>query len=431
MIGGGLAGSEAAYQLARRGVEVELVEMRPVVNTPAHRTGSLGELVCSNSLKSLEPFTASGLLKSELEELSSLVMEVARGCAIPGGSALTVDRTLFSNEITRRVSKHPKVSVCRREVQDLPAERPVIVATGPLTSRALSDALQRMLGDDSLYFYDAIAPILAAESIDMEHAFWASRYGKGGDDYLNCPLTKDEYQEFYQALVEADPVPLHSFEDGDFFQGCQPIEELARKGEKTLLYGPMKPVGLVDPRAERRPYAVVQLRKENAQGTMLNMVGFQTRLRYPDQRRVFSLIPALKRAEFLRYGSMHRNTYINSPRHLLPTLQWRRDFQLLFAGQLTGVEGYLESCASGLVAGINAWRLVRGLPAVYPPPTTMIGALLRHITTTSAANFQPMNANLGVLPPLEVELTGDARKRQLIERALEHLGRWKAKVLLD
>ena len=428
VIGGGLAGSEAAHQIASRGTEVILFEMRPQALTPAHKTGELAELVCSNSLKSDDPLTASGLLKRELEMLGSLVLKAARKTAIPGGSALTVDRRLFSQEVTRSLKQNQKVTVLTEEVKKLPSQRPLVIATGPLTSEALSEELQMLLGDESLYFYDAIAPIVSYESIDLEHAFWASRYGKGGDDYLNCPLSKEEYEIFYQALVEADPLPLHSFEEPSFFEGCQPIEELARKGKKTLLYGPMKPVGLVDPRTGRRPYAVVQLRKENAEGTMLNMVGFQTRLKYPDQKRVFSLIPALRRAEFLRYGSMHRNTYINSPRHLMPTLQWRRDPEVLFAGQITGVEGYLESCAAGLVAGLNAWRITQGMPPVYPPATTMIGALLRYITMASAANFQPMNANLGILPPLPVEASGEDRKRLLTERALNHLRSWKDKV---
>ncbi len=431
VIGGGLAGSEAAYQLARRGIQVELVEMRPRSFTPAHKTGELGELVCSNSFKSIEPLTASGLLKQEMEILGSLVMKAAREAAIPGGSALTVNREIFSKAITHRLNSHPNVTVTREEAVEVPPNRPLVVATGPLTSPRLSGHLQAMLGDDSLYFYDAIAPIVSLESIDTTQAFWASRYGKGGDDYLNCPLTEEEYSNFYQALVKADPLPLRGFEDGSFFQGCQPIEELARKGEKTLLFGPMKPVGLIDPRTGRRPYAVVQLRKENAEGTMLNMVGFQTRLRYPDQRQVFSLIPALKNAEFLRYGSMHRNTYINSPRHLLPTMQWRHDPGVIFAGQITGVEGYLESAASGIVAGINAFRTVKGLAPVYPPPTTMVGALLRYITVASAANFQPMNANLGILPPLAGESTGKERKGKMVKRALEDLEAWCRKVLLD
>jgi methylenetetrahydrofolate--tRNA-(uracil-5-)-methyltransferase len=431
VIGGGLAGSEAAYQIAKRGMDVELVEMRPRRLTPAHKTGNLAELVCSNSLKSHEPLTASGLLKKELELLGSLIMEAARESSIPGGSALTVDRSIFSQKVTQRLKNHPRVKVVTQEAQTLPQDRPVVIATGPLTSEEFSKELKSLLGEESLYFYDAIAPIVSYESIDLEHAFWASRYGKGGDDYLNCPLSKDEYNAFYQALVDADPLPLHSFEEISFFEGCQPIEEMARKGKKTLLYGPMKPVGLVDPKTGKRPYAVVQLRKENSESTMLNMVGFQTRLRYPDQKRVFSIIPALKNAEFLRYGSMHRNTYINSPRHLMPTLQWRKNPLVLFAGQITGVEGYLESCSAGLIAGLNAWRLAKGLQAVYPPPTTMMGALVRYITMASAANFQPMNANLGILPPLEEDLSGEERKRRLVERALRHLAEWKTKVLCD
>ncbi len=433
IVGGGLAGCEAAWQAARQGCRVTLVEMRPASTTPAHKTPYLAELVCSNSLKALALDTASGLLKREMILLGSLLLEVALECQVPAGGALAVERETFAREVTRRLEAHPLITVVREEAKEVPTHRPLVVATGPLTSSAFSRALAGLLGEDYLYFYDAIAPIVMGDSIDLDKAFFASRYGKGGEeDYLNCPLTEEEYDRFYQALMEAEKVPLREFEDPRFFSGCMPIEELARQGKETLLYGPMKPVGLVDPRTGKRPFAVVQLRRENREGTLWNMVGFQTRLKWPEQRRVFGLIPALREAEFARYGSIHRNTYINSPRLLEPTLVLKGHAGLFFAGQVTGVEGYMESAATGILAGINAVRWARGQELLVPPDTTMLGALVRYITGYQAGNFQPMNANFGLLPPLE-RPPRRKRERKLAysRRALETLEAWMKDVGLE
>ena len=433
IVGGGLAGCEAAWQAAGQGCRVTLVEMRPLATTPAHKTPYLAELVCSNSLKALSLDTASGLLKGEMTLLGSLLLEVARECRVPAGGALAVEREEFARRVTLRLESHPLVEVVREEVREVPSHRPLVVATGPLTSRAFSEALARLLGEGYLYFYDAIAPIVLGDSIDYHRAFFASRYGKGGEeDYLNCPLTEEEYDRFYRALVEAEKVPLRDFEDPRFFAGCMPVEELARQGKETLLYGPMKPVGLVDPKTGKRPFAVVQLRRENREGTLWNMVGFQTRLKWPEQERVFRLIPALKEAEFARYGSIHRNTYINSPRLLESTLVFKGDRGILFAGQITGVEGYMESAASGILAGINAARVARGEEPVVPPATTMVGALVRYITSADPNSFQPMNANFGLLPPLErPPRKKRERKRAYSVRALEDLRLWMDMVGLE
>jgi methylenetetrahydrofolate--tRNA-(uracil-5-)-methyltransferase len=423
IIGGGLAGAEAACQLARRGVAVELYEMRPSKMTEAHATDHFGELVCSNSLRSNSLTAPAGLWKEEMRRLDSAVLRVAENNRVPAGSALAVDRALFARRLTQLVEALPSVRIRREEVDEIPSGI-VILATGPLTSPALARQLVGLLGSDHLYFYDAISPIVTAESIDLNVAFRASRYDRGGDDYLNLPLTREQYDRFVEAVVAAERVPTHSFERFVPFQGCMPIEEMADRGKETLAFGPMKAVGLIDPRSGKRPYAVVQLRQENQEKTLYNLVGFQTKMTYPEQRRVFAMIPGLARAEFARLGSLHRNTFINSPRHLLSTLQWRQRTDLFFAGQITGVEGYIESAATGLLAGINASRLVAGKPPVVPPPTTALGALLRYITEPERKNFQPMNANFGLLPCLPEPLRGKAKKEMLARRALADMEAW-------
>ena len=427
VLGGGLAGCEAAWQAAERGVTVDLYEMRPVVPTPAHRTDRLSELVCSNSLGSNDPVHAAGILKAEMRRLSSLVLRTADEVAVPAGSALAVDRELFATAITKALESHPKIRVVREEVIDLPEDRPVIVATGPLTSDRLAKSIQSVIRADYLAFYDAIAPIIDAETIDTSIAFRASRYGKGGDDYLNCPMTQTEYNQFYDALAVGERVPTKPFEQTPYFEGCVPIEVQADRGRQTLLFGPMKPVGLVDPRTGLRPHAVVQLRQENRFGSCYNMVGFQTKLTWPEQRRIFRMIPGLEQAEFLRLGSLHRNTFINAPRVLHPTLQCRARPSLFFAGQLVGVEGYTEAAAMGLLAGMNAARLIQGCAPIVPPPTTTYGTLLTYITTSDPRHFQPMNANFGLYPEWPQRVRDRAIRRQKIaERALEDLDRWIA-----
>jgi len=423
IIGGGLAGSEAAYQLARRGVAVEIYEMRPHHMTEAHATGDFGELVCSNSLRSVLLTAPAGVLKEEMRQLDSLVIRMAEANRVPAGSALAVDRELFAGALTRAVEALPSVQIFRQELREIP-EGIVIVATGPLTSPALSQRLATLLGSEHLYFYDAISPIVTAESIGMAVAFRASRYGKGEDDYLNLPLTKDQYYRFVDALLAAERMPSHSFERFVPFEGCMPIEEIADRGRETLAFGPMRAVGLMDPRSGQRPYAVVQLRQEDRGKSLYNLVGFQTKMTYPEQRRVFAMIPGLENAEFVRLGSLHRNTFINSPSHLLPTLQWRRRPNLFFAGQITGVEGYIESAATGLLAGINAARLVAERGAVVPPATTALGALLRYITDPERKRFQPMNVNFGLLPPLTEPLPKKAKKEMMARRALMDMAAW-------
>ncbi len=425
IVGGGLAGVEAAFACVKLGFRVRLYEMRPVKMTPAHKTSLFAELVCSNSLKSDSPDTASGLLKAEMRLLGSELLRVADICRVPAGSALAVDRNRFAGMITERLEACDRIEVIREEVTEIPPERPCIIATGPLTSDALAESIASFLGERNLSFYDAIAPIVDGESIDYSKAFWGDRYGKGSGDYLNCPLTEEEYNRFYEALITAECVPFKEFEKPRFFEGCMPIEEMARRGKETLLFGPMRPVGLVDPRTGKQPFAVVQLRREDREGRMFNMVGFQTKMKYPEQDRVFRLIPALRDAEFLRYGSIHRNTYINSPKVLLPTLQTKKDEGLFFAGQITGVEGYMESAATGIIAGVNASRLLMGDPCVVPPEVTMIGALLRYISTDDKKDFQPMNANFGLLPPLGVRVRDKRKKRlMLYERAVEAMREW-------
>jgi methylenetetrahydrofolate--tRNA-(uracil-5-)-methyltransferase len=423
IVGGGLAGAEAAYQLARRGVRVELYEMRPHRMTDAHATGNLGELVCSNSLRSSLITAPAGVLKEEMRRLDSLVIRVAEGNRVPAGSALAVDRDSFAQALTRAVEALPKVCIHREEVKDIPPGI-VILATGPLTSPALSQHLATLLGSEHLYFYDAISPIVTAESVGMTVAFRASRYEKGDDDYLNLPLVREEYYRFVNALLTAERVPTHSFERFVPFEGCMPIEEIADRGKETLAFGPMRAVGLIDPRTNQRPYAVVQLRQENREKSLYNLVGCQTKMTYPEQRRVFAMIPGLEKAEFVRLGSLHRNTFINSPKHLLPTLQWRQRPNLFFAGQMTGVEGYIESAATGLLAGINAARLVADEPTVIPPATTALGALLRYITDPERKSFQPMNVNFGLLPPLSEPLRKKVKKEMMAQRALADMEAW-------
>jgi methylenetetrahydrofolate--tRNA-(uracil-5-)-methyltransferase len=423
VVGGGLAGCEAALQLAGRGWKVRLVEMRPVRTTPAHQSEHLGELVCTNSFKSEDPSNAHGQLKREMRALGSLLLDAADRTRVPAGSALAVDRHLFAAAMTRAVAEHPNIELVRDEVTELPSG-PAVIATGPLTSDALSATIRGALGDEGLAFFDAIAPILHGDSLDRSVAFVAGRFGEDGD-YLNCPMSRAEYDAFIAALKAADVYPGHDWENVPYFEGCLPVEVMASRGEDTLRFGPMKPIGLTDPRTGRRPWAVVQLRREDADGQMWNMVGFQTRLRTAEQRRVFTQIPGLGGAEFLRWGSIHRNSYLSFPSCLSAygSLKGRDD--LVFAGQLTGVEGYTESAASGIVAGVNLDRLLRGRPATVPPPTTMIGALFRYLRTGGPSTFQPMNSNWGLVEPLPEEIRDKRIKRErMAERALADLGAW-------
>jgi methylenetetrahydrofolate--tRNA-(uracil-5-)-methyltransferase len=424
VIGGGLAGCEAAWQAAEAGWAVRLVEMRPLRRTEAHQTDRLAELVCSNSFRNASLDTAVGLLKEEMRRLGSLVVRVADATSVPAGAALAVDRDHFAAGVTAAIESHPLISLRREEVEAIP-EGVVIVATGPLTSPALSECLQRRLGERHLYFYDAIAPIVTADSIDRAIAFPASRYGKG-DDYLNFPMTRAEYYAFVDSVLAADKVPTRDFERCVYFEGCMPIEELARRGRDTLAFGPMRPVGLVDPRTGKRPFAVAQARQDNREGTLYNLVGFQTKMTHPEQRRVLRTIPGLANAEFVRLGSLHRNTFIHSPSVLRATLQLRSSPEVFIAGQLVGVEGYVESTATGLLAGCNAARLLAGEPLLVPPPTTSLGSLLAYVTDPTRRDFQPMNANYGLFPPVEAKLRGRERRRLLAKRALEESGSWIA-----
>jgi methylenetetrahydrofolate--tRNA-(uracil-5-)-methyltransferase len=429
VVGGGLAGSEAAWALAERGVRVTLHEMRPVVPTPAHRTDRLAELVCSNTFKSVDLTNAHGLLKAELRALGSLLLPCADEARVPGGTALAVDREVFSRAVHQRVVSHPNITVLRGEVTAL--HSPAVVATGPLTSDRLAEAIAARLGTASLAFYDAIAPVVADDSLEHERLYALSRYGKGGgDDYLNVPLDREGYERFLDALVEADQYQAHDFDQVPYFEGCLPVEEMAQRGRETLRFGPMKPVGLPDPRTGREPHAVVQLRREDRAGQMWNLVGFQTRLRIAEQQRVFRMLPGLGEAEFLRYGSIHRNAYLNSPATLGPALAARDDARLFFAGQLTGVEGYTESLGTGLLAGINLARRLCGAEATVPPPTTMLGALYRYLRDADPKHFQPMNANFGLLEPLSVagRMAKDRKKQLLVERAQSDFSSWLTEV---
>ena len=424
IIGGGLAGSEAAWQAAKRGIRVRLHEMRPVVNTPAHHTGDLAELVCSNSLRSADVNNAVGLLKEEMRLLGSLVIEAADATKVPAGSALAVDREAFARYITGKIEGNGNIELVRGEVTDIP-DGPTVIATGPLTSDSFADRIAALTGAEHLHFYDAIAPILDAESIDMTVAFKASRYNKGGDDYINCPMDKEQYNKFFDELMAAEKVPVRDFENMRCFEGCMPIESMAERGRETLRHGPMKPVGIDDPRTGRWPYAVVQLRMEDREGTAYNIVGFQTRLKWPEQARVFRMIPGLERVEFIRFGSLHRNTFINGPTFLTDTLAMKARPDLFFAGQISGVEGYVESAAMGLLAGMNAARFIHGEEIIPPPATTAHGALITHLTKTDPARFQPNNVIFSLFPPLDnPQRQKDLRRAALTARAFADLNRW-------
>ncbi|MDW7650616.1 MAG: methylenetetrahydrofolate--tRNA-(uracil(54)-C(5))-methyltransferase (FADH(2)-oxidizing) TrmFO [Bacillota bacterium] len=428
IVGGGLAGAEAAWQAAKAGCAVRLYEMRPGKMTPAHHSPDLAELVCSNSLRAASTENAVGLLKEEMRRLDSLIIAQADRHAVPAGGALAVDREGFARGVTEIIDSLPGITRIEKEVTEIPdtSEGPVIIATGPLTSPVLAQEIGRLTGEESLYFFDAAAPIVIADSINMKKVFRASRYGKGTADYLNCPMNEEEYRQFYEALVTADVYLGHcDSEDEKYFEGCMPVEVMAGRGFATLLYGPLKPVGLVDPNTEKQPYAVVQLRQDNAAATLFNIVGFQTRLRWPEQARVFRMIPGLENAEFARFGVMHRNTYINSPKVLLPTLQFARNPNLFFAGQVTGVEGYVESAAMGLLAGINAGRLCKNKEPLTCPSETAHGSLARYITEADPANFQPMNVNFGIFSPLAGRVQKKLRKGLMAERALAAVENWR------
>lgn len=429
VIGAGLAGSEAAWQIAQAGVRVRLYEMRPSVPSPAHSTPWFAELVCSNSLRAAAVENAVGLLKEEMRQLNSLILQQADAWRLPAGGALAVDREGFSRGITEAIRQHPLITVVEEEVKTLPVEAEVaVIASGPLTAPALSEEIQRFAGSESLYFYDAAAPIVHADSLDMEKIYRASRYDKGDADYLNCPMEKEEYEAFWQELTQAETAPVREFEKTVFFEGCMPVEAMAARGIDTLRFGPLKPVGLPRPDTGRIPYAVVQLRQDNTAGTLYNLVGFQTHLRWPEQERVFRMIPGLEQAQFVRFGVMHRNTFINSPKVLLSTLQAKERLNWLFAGQLTGVEGYVESAAAGLVAGLNAARLAKGKEPLQFPRESAHGALCHYITHAESKHFQPMNINFGLLPPLEERIRDKKIKNQQIaQRALICIKKLKEK----
>jgi len=426
IIGGGLAGCEAAYQCISRGIPVRLYEMKPVQFSPAHESEDLAELVCSNSFRSNDVTSAVGLLKEEMRQCRSLIMQTAEQTEVPAGKALAVDRKRFAQQITEHICNHELVELIRQEVRELPEaiEAPAILATGPLTSSALASALAQFTGTSGLAFYDAIAPIIDAESLDMSIVYQKSRYDDGPGDYLNCPMDKETYQRFIDELANASCVPLKDFEDAKYFEGCLPIEVIRSRGDETLRFGPMKPVGLEDPRTGEEPYAVVQLRKENLEGSTYNMVGFQTKLTYSEQKRIFRLIPGLENAEFVRLGSIHRNTFVQSPKLLLPTLQFMQRPNLLLAGQLSGVEGYVESAAMGLLAGVNSALLALGKQPTVPPPETALGALVRHLTNIDAPHFQPSNVNFGLFPPFEKKIRKKFRGEERHKRAMAALAEW-------
>ncbi|WP_394273002.1 methylenetetrahydrofolate--tRNA-(uracil(54)-C(5))-methyltransferase (FADH(2)-oxidizing) TrmFO [Butyricicoccus sp.] len=423
VIGAGLAGSEAAWQLAQRGIAVDLYEMKPVRMTPAHHSNDFAELCCSNSLRGAEICTAPGLLKEELRRAGSLLMACADATRVEAGGALAVDRVAFAAMVTEKIKSHPNITVHEGEITHIPDEGHVIVATGPLTSDALFDDIKNKIGQhEYLHFYDAAAPIVSFESVDMENAYFASRYGKGTADYINCPMDREQYDAFWEALCDAEQAPVHGFEDKKVFEGCMPVEVMGRRGHDTLLYGPLKPVGLRDPRTGKDPYAVVQLRRDNAAGSLYNLVGFQTHLKFPEQKRVFSMIPALHNAEFVRYGVMHRNTFMDSPRLLDRHFRLREEPRIRFAGQMTGVEGYIESAASGFEAGLNLARELKGLPLIEFPDTTAIGALGLYVSNEANVKFQPMNINFGIIQPLGYRVKGKREKNtQIALRALEQL----------
>ncbi|MCD4784810.1 MAG: methylenetetrahydrofolate--tRNA-(uracil(54)-C(5))-methyltransferase (FADH(2)-oxidizing) TrmFO [Candidatus Eremiobacteraeota bacterium] len=419
IIGGGLAGCEAAYQVASSGVQVKLIEMRPTEMTPVHKTGNFAELVCSNSLGSDRITSAPGLLKAELRKLSSLIIEAADKSSIPAGQALAVDREKFSHYIESKIQEMQNIEVVREETKEIPRHGLIIIATGPLTSSSLSKEIQKLIGEDYLFFFDAVSPIITAESINFEKVFEASRYGKGTADYLNCPMNSEEYKLFYNALITAERVNPRDFEKGKLFEGCMPIEEIADRGEQTLFFGPLKPVGLDD-----NATAVVQLRKENREGTLYNPVGFQTRLKWGEQKRIIRMIPGLENAEIVRYGVMHRNIYIHSPLVLDSSLCLKKERRIFFAGQITGVEGYVESAAMGLLAGINAVGRITGKETSAPPVETMIGSLVNYITDNSRNKFQPMNSNFGILPPVKIKGRKKERREAKTARALKYMDEW-------
>jgi methylenetetrahydrofolate--tRNA-(uracil-5-)-methyltransferase len=427
IIGGGLAGCEAAWQVAERGIPVLLREMKPQRFSPAHVSPDLAELVCSNSLRSNSLGNAVGLLKEELRRLGSLLMAAAEATRVPAGDALAVDRQAFASFVTSRLEKREGLKIAREEVAGIPDEGIVIIASGPLASPALAETIRKMAGEEHLYFYDAIAPIVDGDSLDMKVIFRASRYGEGSD-YLNCPMNAEEYFRFVDELGKGEKVPYRDFERPVHFEGCLPIEEMAERGRETLSHGPMKPVGLKDPRTGKTPYAVVQLRNEDHRGSAYNLVGFQTKLKWKEQERVFRMIPGLEKAVILRFGSLHRNTFIHSPVLLDKTLQFKKDPRIFFAGQITGVEGYVESTAMGLLAGINAARMAKGDPLIIPPPTTAIGSLVHYITDPRVKQFQPMNVNFGLFPPLEGRMKGREKKKAMSERALKDLKEWAQKI---
>ena len=420
VVGAGLAGSEAAWQIAQRGIHVDLYEMRPVKQTPAHHTDKFAELVCSNSLRANTLTNAVGVLKEEMRHLNSLIIDSADNSSVPAGGALAVDRHEFAGRVTETLKNHPNITIHTEELTEIPTEGITVIATGPLTSEALSKEISKLTGEDYFYFYDAAAPIIEKDSIDMNKVYLKSRYDKGEAAYLNCPMTEEEFNTFYEALISAETVPLKEFEKEIFFEGCMPIEVMASRGKKTMLFGPMKPVGLEDPKTGKRPYAVVQLRQDDAAGTLYNIVGFQTHLKWGPQKEVIRLIPGLENAEIVRYGVMHRNTFINSPKVLKNTYQLRSRENLFFAGQMTGVEGYVESAASGLIAGINAARLAEGAEPIAFPTETAMGSMANYITTTNAKNFQPMNANFGLFPDLGRRIKSKQERAEAhAERALE------------
>ena len=428
IIGAGLAGCEAAWQIAKRGGGVILYEMKPEAYSPAHRSPFFAELVCSNSFKSESIENASGVLKEEMGQLESLVLKVAKEAKVPAGGSLAVDREVFSKQITQILESLENVVVIREEVSSIPQEGITIVATGPLTSEALSKEIQKVTGTHHLFFYDAISPIITADSINFQKAFKSSRYGKGGEDYVNCPMEEGEYYQFVETLNEAERVPVRQFEKRYLFEGCLPVEEMAVRGRDTLAHGPLKPVGLIDPKTGRQPFAVVQLRQEDRFETLFNLVGFQTRLKHEEQKRVFRMIPGLENAEFVRLGSIHRNTFIDSPRLLSESLQLKDHPNLLLAGQITGVEGYMESTAMGLLSGINAYRYANGMATVVPPLTTAMGTLVHYITHSLTVPFQPMNINFGLFPPLPGRSQGRGKRLLLAKRALKEMEEWKKKV---
>ena len=425
VIGAGLAGCEAAWQIAKRGGKVTLYEMKPEVYSPAHRSPFFAEIVCSNSFKSESTENAHGVLKEEMGHLESLILRVAKETRVPAGDSLAVDREAFSKGITAILEGLENVEIVRKEACAIPQDGITIIATGPLTSDALSKEIQMITGDRHLFFYDAISPIVAADSINFDRAFKASRYGKGGNDYINCPMEREAYYRFVEALNQAEKLSVRDFERRYLFEGCLPVEELAARGRDTLAFGPLKPVGLIDPKTEKQPFAVVQLRQEDRFETLFNLVGFQTRLKQEEQKRVFRMIPGLEKAEFVRFGSVHRNTFIDSPRLLKESLQLGRRPHLFFAGQITGVEGYMESTAMGLMAGINAFRLGMGMEPAVPPPTTAIGALIHYVAHCQTVPFQPMNINFGLFPSVEGKTKGREKRRLLARQALMELARWK------